>query len=149
FVLIMVPGCFLGERLSRRWLAERYLVRAIYSTALFFAVFHEVWPTPLPLFLLGLGLGYIAYRTQSLIAPVVCHALFKGIACIMILVTYAGAGNGKEMTSADRLPPAVSNSSGVPGSWLPRRTYASATTWPSVGERTAEVTWPTSLSWRK
>src|SRR5205823_14164254 len=93
FVLIMVPGCFLGERLLRRWLPERYLVRAIYSTALLFAVFHEVWPTPLPLFLLGLGLGYVAYRTQSLLAPVICHALFNGIACIGVLLTYDGAGH--------------------------------------------------------
>jgi membrane protease YdiL (CAAX protease family) len=29
-----------------------------------------------------LGLGYLAYRTQSLVAPVVVHALLNGLSCV-------------------------------------------------------------------
>jgi membrane protease YdiL (CAAX protease family) len=86
FVLVLAPGCFFAERLARRWLSQPYAAQAIYSTALLFAVFH-VWPTPLPLFVLGLALGYIAYRTQNLLAPIVFHALFNGVACMIMLLT--------------------------------------------------------------
>src|SRR5205823_5542904 len=34
-----------------------------------------------PLFVLALGLGWLAWRTQSLIGPMVLHSLFNGIAC--------------------------------------------------------------------
>ncbi len=120
FVLMVIPVCFLGERLIRRWLRQPYAARAIFSTALLFAVSHD-WPTPVPLFVLGLGLGYLAYRTQSLIGPILVHALFNGVACLLMLLTYAAAINGKETTSADRRPPSVSTSTFVPGSLLPRR----------------------------
>jgi membrane protease YdiL (CAAX protease family) len=147
FVLMLIPGCFLAERLFRRLLPQPYAVRAIYSTALLFAVSHvNVWPTPVPLFVLGLGLGYVAHRTQSLVGPIVMHALFNGVACVVMLLSYAGPVNGKETTSAERRPPSVSTSSIVPDSWLPRRTYASAINCPGLGETTDEVMRPTSLS---
>jgi membrane protease YdiL (CAAX protease family) len=60
---------------------------AIYGSAMLFAVAHG-WPQSIPLFLLGLGLGWLAYRTQSLIGCMVCHALFNAVAC---LVLYWGA----------------------------------------------------------
>jgi membrane protease YdiL (CAAX protease family) len=42
----------------------------------------------LPLFILGLALGYAAYRTRSLVAPIVAHALFNAL---MIFGTSLGA----------------------------------------------------------
>jgi len=42
----------------------------------------------LPLFFLGMALGYIAYRTRSLVAPVIAHALFNGL---MIFGTFFGS----------------------------------------------------------
>lgn len=39
----------------------------------------------LPLFLLGLALGYVAYRTRSLLGPIVGHSLFNGL---MVVGTY-------------------------------------------------------------
>jgi membrane protease YdiL (CAAX protease family) len=58
---------------------------AIYGSAVLFASFHaSVWPSPIPLFVLGLGLGWLAYRTQSLVAPIVAHALFNAVACIVL-----------------------------------------------------------------
>lgn len=123
FVLLLVPGCFLAERLFRRWRSPPYTAQAIYSSSLLFAVFHaDVWPTPVPLFVLGLVLGYLAYRTQNLIGPILFHALFNAVACGVMLLSYTGLVNGKESTSADRRPASVSASSIVPGSSLPRRT---------------------------
>jgi membrane protease YdiL (CAAX protease family) len=144
FVLIMAPVCLLAERAFRRWLLRPYTIRAICSTALLFSVSHD-WPTPVPLFILGLGLGYLAYRTQNLVAPIVMHALFNGVACLLMLLTYAAPVNGKQVTCADRRPSAVSNSNIVPGSWLPLRTYASAIC-PNLGERADDVMRPASLS---
>jgi membrane protease YdiL (CAAX protease family) len=83
-VLILAAGCHLLEGTFRHRLGRPYTARAIYSTALLFGVFHP-WPTPIPLFVLGLALGYLAYRTQNLIAPIVLHALFNGVACLMLL----------------------------------------------------------------
>jgi membrane protease YdiL (CAAX protease family) len=59
---------------------------AIFGTSLLFACIHtSVWPTPVPLFVLALGLGVLAQRTQSLVGPIVLHGLFNGISCVLLL----------------------------------------------------------------
>jgi membrane protease YdiL (CAAX protease family) len=70
------------------WWRSRSLVGpALFATAVLFGWFHAgVWPTPVPLTLLGLGLGYLAYRTQSLVGPIVVHALFNATSCAILLV---------------------------------------------------------------
>jgi membrane protease YdiL (CAAX protease family) len=56
-------------------------VRAIVGTAALFANFHaNVWPTPVALFVLALGLGWLAYRTQGVVAPTIMHILFNTVA---------------------------------------------------------------------
>jgi membrane protease YdiL (CAAX protease family) len=45
-----------------------------------------VWPTPVALFVLALGLGALAYRTQSLVGPVVLHGLFNGFNCLVLFL---------------------------------------------------------------
>jgi membrane protease YdiL (CAAX protease family) len=56
---------------------------AFYGNGLLFAALHSsVWPTPIPLFSLGFGLAWLAHRTQSLVGPLVAHALFNGVACL-------------------------------------------------------------------
>jgi membrane protease YdiL (CAAX protease family) len=96
---------------------------AIYGNALLFAAFHSsVWPSPVPLFVLSLGLSWLAYRTQSLVGSVVVHALFNGVACVMLVLAQGDVptrGNGA--TDADRRPPSASTSTAVPGTSLPRR----------------------------
>jgi membrane protease YdiL (CAAX protease family) len=144
FVLVLVPGIPLLWRLGRSPVAP-----AICATSLFWAMMHaNIWPTPVPLFVLGLGLGYLAYRTQSLVAPLVLHALFNGVACLMLLYPQLAPApvpppKGNPTTSAARGPAAVSTSTAVPGSWLPRRRYASAIG-PSRGDTTDDATCPTS-----
>jgi membrane protease YdiL (CAAX protease family) len=56
---------------------------AIFGTAVLFGTVHAaVWPTPIPLFVLGLGLGWLAWRTQSLVAPIVVHMLFNAVGSV-------------------------------------------------------------------
>jgi len=50
------------------------------SSAAFAAVHLPVEPQAfLPLFCLGLALGYITLRTGSLLAPIVAHGVFNGL----------------------------------------------------------------------
>jgi membrane protease YdiL (CAAX protease family) len=59
---------------------RRQAARAIIGTSLLFANFHaNVWPTPIPLFVLSLGLGWLAFRTQGVAAPILLHMLFNAI----------------------------------------------------------------------
>jgi membrane protease YdiL (CAAX protease family) len=142
FVVLMLPG----------YLLVRYYFRAqrggaIYATALLFGSIHaNNWPTPVALFVLGLGLGWLAYRTQSLVGPMLLHMLFNGVACVLLFVSQGepAPSKGSAATEALRRSPVASTWSAVPGSQLPRRRYARAMA-PSRGESTAEVTVPASV----
>jgi membrane protease YdiL (CAAX protease family) len=57
----------------------------VYATAAFFALLHPVWPNPIPLFALGLGLGYLAVRTNGLLVPVLVHGLFNAVSVVFVL----------------------------------------------------------------
>ncbi len=60
--------------------------RAIYVSAAFFALVHSgVWPTPIPLFVLGLGLGWLAVRTRGILVPVIVHGLFNAVSAVYVL----------------------------------------------------------------
>ena len=65
------------------------LIASVYGSALLFAAMHSrVWPSPIPLFFLGIGLAWAALRTGGLLAPVFAHALFNGVACIEVLLDW-------------------------------------------------------------
>jgi membrane protease YdiL (CAAX protease family) len=127
FVLLMVPPfALLGRSAVPK---RRQAAQGIYAASLLFAAAHSsVWPTPVPLFVLALALGWLAWRTQSLIAPIVLHVLFNGLTILMLALAYflSAPANGRDTTSAVRPLPAAPTSSTVPGFSLPRRTYASA-----------------------
>lgn len=100
------------------------VVGPICGSSLLFAAFHSgVWPSPIPLFLLALALGWLAYRTHSLVGPIVAHVLFNGVASIVMVLSavYPDDTNGKAATSADRPSLSGSTVTPVPGSQLPRR----------------------------
>ncbi len=74
------------------WIGLRQLTHkkrtlgAVYASAALFAVVHsEVWPTPLPLFILGLGLGWLAVRTRGVLAPAIVHGLFNAVSVLFVL----------------------------------------------------------------
>jgi membrane protease YdiL (CAAX protease family) len=71
--------CFLEQ--SGRW-----ELSAIFGSSLLFCVAHAgVWPTPVPLFFLGWVLGYLRYRTRSLAAPILLHAMFNSVSTLLLL----------------------------------------------------------------
>lgn len=84
---ILVAG-FIGVRNLRRvWRrAPVRVLSTIYATAVLFSLAHSVvWPTPIPLFVLGLGLGYVMVRTRSLWPCVLLHALFNAVSALYLL----------------------------------------------------------------
>jgi membrane protease YdiL (CAAX protease family) len=55
--------------------------RGVYAVAVLFAFVHSAaWPSPLPLLLLGVGLGALA-RRGGLLGPILLHAMFNALAC--------------------------------------------------------------------
>jgi membrane protease YdiL (CAAX protease family) len=88
FVLATIPGYLYADRLFWSWLPYPGAGRTVYAVALLFAAGHsDVWPSPVPLLFLGLGLGYLAYRTQSLVSCITVHVLFNGMAVLGLLWT--------------------------------------------------------------
>lgn len=64
---------------------QRSVWPAVYGTSLAFALSHAAaWPSPIPLFALSLGLGWLAYRSQSLVAPALVHGLFNAVTCVAL-----------------------------------------------------------------
>ncbi len=89
FVLALLPLYRLLDFWAglARWLplrdpaTRRAAARAVFGAAAMFANFHaNVWPTPVPLFVLALGLGWLAVRTQGVVAPIAMHMLFNAVA---------------------------------------------------------------------
>lgn len=122
FVVALTPVYFALERTDRLEMLPRRAATGIFGASLLFAAFHSaVWPSPVSLFVLALGLGWLAYRTQSLVGPIVLHALFNAISCIVLLCPQFDLEKGKAQTSAASRLAAVSTSTMVPGSQWPRR----------------------------
>jgi membrane protease YdiL (CAAX protease family) len=79
FVLVMAPIVVILQQSCRTPVPAGVL-----GTSLLFAAAHSsVWPSPVPLLVLGLGLGWLAQRTGSLVAPILVHALFNGVGCVL------------------------------------------------------------------
>jgi membrane protease YdiL (CAAX protease family) len=55
------------------------------SAALFAALHSTVWPSPVPLFALGIGLGWLALATRGILVPVIVHGLFNAVSVLMVL----------------------------------------------------------------
>jgi membrane protease YdiL (CAAX protease family) len=71
--------------------SKRRTVSAIYSSAAFFGLVHSgVWPSPIPLFFFGLGLGWLAVRTRGVLVPIIVHGLFNAISTVYVLRSSAG-----------------------------------------------------------
>jgi membrane protease YdiL (CAAX protease family) len=94
---VMVAAPLSEELVFRGALQRLFLDRpwsphvAVFATALLFAAVHSfAWPTPVALFVLGLGLGYLALRTHSLVAPIVLHSLFNGVSYVLLLAGWSG-----------------------------------------------------------
>ena len=81
FLLATVLVFFLTASRSRD-----YTGPAILGTSVLFAMVHAgVWPSPIALFVLSLGLGWLKERTRSLVGPIVLHSLFNAVNCVMLM----------------------------------------------------------------
>ncbi len=91
FFLALIPFDYILPRLRR---LRRHLrirssqqVRAIWASSALFAAMHaHVWPSPVPLVLLAVGLGYLYLRTRSLIGPMVVHGMFNAVSALYLLL---------------------------------------------------------------
>lgn len=84
FVAVIAPGYYLFEKWTQSWIKVPGAARGIYVTSLIFAALHVgAWPHPIPLFFFSLGVGFLAYRTRSLIGPITVHVLFNLTTMIM------------------------------------------------------------------
>jgi hypothetical protein len=87
FVLALVPAYLVVW-----WRGRGPVGSGLFGTALLFACAHAaVWPSPIPLFVLALGLGVLAHRSGSLVGPIVLHSLFNAITCVILLWQAFGA----------------------------------------------------------
>ncbi len=83
FVIAVIPA--IGEELVFRGIIQQKLQEsirldwiAIWLTAILFSAFHFQFAGFLPRLILGAGLGYIFYWTNSLWVPIVAHAFVNG-----------------------------------------------------------------------
>ncbi|MFQ3591918.1 MAG: CPBP family intramembrane glutamic endopeptidase [Gemmataceae bacterium] len=62
--------------------------RGMYGVAVLFAFVHAAaWPSPIPLLVLGLVLGWLA-RRGGLIGPIALHAGFNAVGCLELFVSF-------------------------------------------------------------
>jgi membrane protease YdiL (CAAX protease family) len=95
---------------------EQWVRRAIIGTGLLFAMMHyQVWPHPVPLFILGIALGWLAHRSRGLLAPIILHSLFNATSMLMILFSPPPEPPEPAQQAAARsLPPQLSPSRSAP-----------------------------------
>ncbi len=81
----MTPAfCVLALALPFAFLARRP-AGGVWAAAVLFAFVHAgVWPTPVPLMALAVGLGWLRARWGTLAGPVALHAAFNAAACVML-----------------------------------------------------------------
>lgn len=80
---VMVMACVLK---NHRDPTNRDEIAAVLSTSILFAGLHSsVWPTPIPLFVFSIGLGWLAVRTGGVTAPIIVHGLLNAVSAIYVL----------------------------------------------------------------
>jgi membrane protease YdiL (CAAX protease family) len=93
---------------------------AIFGSAMVFAIRHFTWPGVIPLFLLGLILGWLAYRTQSLVPSITLHSLFNLVAFLVLWGGVHSGTNGNDNTAAAKSPSGPGNAIVAPATCWPR-----------------------------
>jgi membrane protease YdiL (CAAX protease family) len=82
------------EELVFRALAQRLLNRvtgspvfSIVLASLAFTATHSPWTTQPPVFVLSLFLGWLYFRSGTILAPMLMHAIFNGVMFTLFLLT--------------------------------------------------------------
>ncbi len=90
-ILIELAPALTALALVPVYLFLRHRIRSpvaagIFASAVLFGWFHaRVWPSPLALTVLAIGLGILARRSRSLVGPIALHAAFNGVACLVLV----------------------------------------------------------------
>ena len=89
FVLALVPLYFVLPKLRRlrrhlRIRSPRHVQGIVASSALFAAFHSAVWPSPVPLVVLALAIGYLYARTRSVVGPIVVHGMFNAVSVVYL-----------------------------------------------------------------
>jgi membrane protease YdiL (CAAX protease family) len=88
FALVLVVGLAVVRWVFPR---KRRTAGAVWASAAVFAAVHSpVWPSPIPLFVLGLALGWLAVRTRGVLVPCVVHGFFNAVSAVYVLRGGAG-----------------------------------------------------------
>ena len=81
---VVMACCAGGRQVWRKWPPRT--ASAVFSTAALFGAMHAaVWPTPVPLTVMGIGLGILTVRCGNLRPAIVVHALFNGVTVLALL----------------------------------------------------------------
>jgi len=88
FVALLTPFYLLlpySQGLQRRLGFSYQALRGWFATSILFAAIHSsVWPSPVPLLALALGMGWLTIRTRSIIPAIIVHMLFNGVAVVYV-----------------------------------------------------------------
>ncbi len=83
---LMAVGLLLILLAGQVTFRRRPAVAAVWATSTLFALVHaSVWPTPVPLFLLGLALGAVTVRSGGVLAGTVLHGLFNAVSLVYLV----------------------------------------------------------------
>lgn len=75
---------YFGREVWKRW-PDRTASSIMATSALFGALHASVWPTPIPLTVLGIGLGVLTARCGSVRPAIVAHGLFNAVSVVEVL----------------------------------------------------------------
>jgi|GEM_PF-3434483 len=84
FVALLALSLVICQLLPKRY-PKRTILAVVSTSAIFAAVHSSVWPNPIPLFVLALGLGYLTARTGNIVPAVVVHGLFNCATFVYLL----------------------------------------------------------------
>jgi membrane protease YdiL (CAAX protease family) len=94
-LVLLALAAVYGLLLLWRW----RLASGLFASAVLFAWVHvSVWPSPIPLVWLALGLGWLALKSGSLVGPMVLHALFNAVACLLLLWPVSDRANDESFS---------------------------------------------------
>ena len=95
-VVVMAP---IGEEVVFRGFLQKFLeeywkdiTRAVLVTSLFFAMIHFNPYWTIQIYLLGVILGFLSWRTNSIIPSIILHSMNNGIAFILTVVDESNLG---------------------------------------------------------
>ncbi len=77
----------IGGRQGDRPIALRRLAANVVVSLIFAAMHGPVWPSPVPIFFLSMGIGTLYQRTGSVIAPIALHATFNSVSTMLLYLT--------------------------------------------------------------